>query len=38
MAAYFFIIGRYGVKVSERITVASVTGGGANYKKCATPF
>lgn len=26
VAAYFFIIGRYGVKVGDRITVASVTG------------
>jgi Mechanosensitive ion channel len=26
VAAYFFIIGRYGVKVGDRITIASVTG------------
>lgn len=26
MAAYFFIIGRYGIRVGDRITVASVTG------------
>ena len=26
VAAYFFIVGRYGVKVGDRITVASVTG------------
>ena len=26
VAAYFFIIGRYGIKVGDRITVASVTG------------
>lgn len=26
VAAYFFIIGRYGIKVGDRITIASVTG------------
>ena len=26
VAAYFFIIGRYGIKVGDRVTVASVTG------------
>jgi small-conductance mechanosensitive channel len=26
VAAYFFIVGRYGIKVGDRITVASVTG------------